>query len=107
MSNYDNISATRKSQTFAEIENKKNNTIKQLEKEMERRNRAPSIRLGKNTKKQEARRNLVLINEEIEEHIEQQVEEMPLGIKPSRIPLYRLKRKPSHRERRPETINFS
>jgi len=51
MSNYENITTTRKCQTFADIENKKNNTIRQLEKEMERRNRKPSNRLGKNAKK--------------------------------------------------------
>jgi hypothetical protein len=106
MSNYYNITSDRKSQSFAELENKKNNTIKQLEKEMERRNRLPSCRLGKNAKKQEARRNLVLSYEEAEQHIEE-VQDIALGIKPSRIPLGRLKRKPGHRERRPEIMNFN
>jgi hypothetical protein len=105
MSNYENITFTRKSHTFAEIENKKNHTIRQLEKEMERRNRKPSNRLGKNAKKQKARRNLVLKDEETEEEVEE--EEFSLVIKPSRIPLGRLKRKPGHRERRPDTIEFN
>ena len=102
MSNYDNITSARKYQTFAEIENKKIIKIKQLEKEMERRNRGPSNRLGKNAKKQEARRNFVLNDEKLVEN----VEDIVLGIKPSRTPLRRLKRKPGHRERRPETIDF-
>ena len=106
MSNYENITVTRKSQTFDEIENKKNNTIKQLKKVIERRNRLPTNRLGKNAKKQEARLNLVLKEKEVEEQIEE-VKDTGLGIKPSRTPLSRLKRKPGHRERRPDTIYFN
>jgi hypothetical protein len=105
MSNYENITTTKKYQTFADVVNKKNRTIKQLEKELERRSRSPSNRLGKNAKKQLSRRNLVLNKEErVEEPNEDHVEKIIVGsIKPQRIPLGRLKRKPSHRERSDET----
>ena len=107
MSNYENIRIARKSQTFAEIESKKNIKIKQLEKEMERRNKVPSNRLGKNAKKQEARRKLILSDEEDKEEVEEVTEVIKIGIKKSRIPYGRPKRKPGHRERRPESINFN
>lgn len=45
-------------------------------------------------------------DEEIEQQVEQ-VTQTAFGIKPSRIPLGRLKRKPGHRERRPDTIDFN
>ena len=78
MSKYENIKYTRKCKTDAEIKYKKYLTLKQLEKDFKRKNRKSSIHLGKNEKN-----------------------------KATRIPLGRLKRKPSHRNKRPDTINFN
>jgi hypothetical protein len=98
--------------SVSEVKNKINYKIKSLQKDAERRNRLPSIRLGKNAKKQAGRLNLVL-NQEDEKDKKDQDNELLVDIPEttmkdvaSRISLCRLKRKPSHRERRPETINF-
>jgi hypothetical protein len=102
MSNYENVTTTKNYPTISDVVNKKNRTIKQLEKELERRNRSPSNRLGKNAKKEASRRNLVLNEEEHNEEPNEEpfIENIIAGsIKPQRIPLGRLKRKPSHRER--------
>ena len=72
--------------------------IKSISKEQERRERAPSCRLGKTVKKLAARIAKILETEkeEVEEII---VEKSTIGVKPMRVKLTRMKRKPSHRDR--------
>ena len=94
--------------SVSEIEHKKIHKIKQIEKDVERRNRSPSNRLGKNAKKNSARREFVLREQNSEGETSQDSEEELIidNTKPLRMPLHRLKRKIGHREKRPETINF-
>jgi serine/threonine protein phosphatase PrpC len=88
-----------------EVENRQNKTLKNLEKELERKSREPSKRLGKNAKKRAARREKILA-EEVENYDLEQGPIEEIGIKPPRIPLSRIKRKLGHRERRPEVPEF-
>jgi len=102
--NYDNVTTDKKSMTTDEVYNKNCKTLKILKKDLERRSRQPSNRLGKNAKKESARRAIIM-----EEEIEN-VEEAPsligvkppslIGVKPPRVHLGRMKRKPGHRDRR-------
>jgi hypothetical protein len=108
MSNYENITTNSRKMKDFEVAKKSDSKLRKLEKEMERRNRTPSNRLGKNAKKQAARLENILKVEDIEIVDDEVVTvmEIPGSIKMPRIPLSRQKRKPSHRERRPETENF-
>ena len=106
MSNYENINTTRKSKSSFdsfEEKNKIRNTLKNLKKENERRNREPSIRLGKNLKKQFGRSKFVT---DEKNDYEQELESVLIISSVHRIPLKRIRRKVGHRERRPDTINF-
>ena len=107
MSNYENITTNSRKMKDIEVERKTDSKLRKLEKEMERRNRTPSNRLGKNAKKQAARLENILKVEEVDIVDEEvTVVKIPGSIKQPRIPLTRQKRKPSHRERRPEVENF-
>lgn len=101
--NYDNVTTDKKSLTADEVHHKQSKTLKTLEKELERRNRQPSNRLGKNAKKESARRAIIIGGEDIGGEDIENIEESTLfGVKPPRVPLGRMKRKPGHRERRPD-----
>jgi hypothetical protein len=88
----------------ASLDVKKSKTIEALRKDQERRSRDPSIRLGKHEKKMSARRENVLKQEDNEEELNEEQEEVLE--KPRHITLCRLKRKPGHREKRPDEPNF-
>jgi hypothetical protein len=106
MSNYENITITSRKIKNNEVARKADSKLRQIEKEIERRNRTPSNRLGKNAKKQAARLENILKVEDIEIVDEEVVTvvEIPGSIKQRRTPLTRPKRKPSRRERRPEAF---
>ena len=90
-----------------EVNRKKGQLLNRIEKELERANRQPSIRLGKKVKKISARTSFVTSEEVEVENIEQVklIDEVNLNTKKTRIPLKKIKRKVSFREK-PETINF-
>lgn len=103
MSKYENITTNSRKMKDIEVARKTDSKLRQLEKEMERRNRQPSNRLGKNAKKKASRIKNILRVDDIEILDDMvTVVGIPGSIKPHRIPLSRQKRKPSHRERRPE-----
>ena len=97
-----------KKSKYEEVNRKKGQLLNRIEKELERVNRQPSNRLGKKAKKLSARSAFICKeDEEIEvENIEdvKPNDEVILNTKKSRIPLKKLKRKVSFREK-PETIN--
>ena len=72
--------------------------IKNISKEQERRERTPSCRLGKTAKKLVARIAKILETEK-EEVDDRWIEKSTIGVKPMRIKIMRMKRKPSHRDR--------
>ena len=105
--NYENVNTIKKSMSTNELEKKQNKTLKNLKKELERKNREPSIRVGKNSKKRNARIEKILNEEvELENSYDEELPTEYIGVKPDRIPLTRIKRKIGKRERRPEVPEF-
>ena len=100
--NYVNVTTDNKSITADEVEYKLNET---LQKELERKTREPSKRLDKNSEKRSARREKILA-QKVETTYEMTDESVFIGVKPPRIPLDRMKRKPGHRAGRPEVTEF-
>jgi uncharacterized protein YdcH (DUF465 family) len=101
---YDHLLQNMKKQRFStNTDIKKSKTIEALRKDQERRSRDPSIRLGKHEKKMSARRENILKQEGTEEETDEEEEVLE---KPRHVTLCRLKRKPGHRETRPEQPNF-
>ena len=104
--NYEKATTIKKPMTIDEVNQKHLKTLKNLQKELERKNRDPSIRLGKNAKKRAARREKVLAEEvENSDDNDEELTEQ-IGVKPPRIPLSRMKRKPGHRDGRPDVPEF-
>jgi hypothetical protein len=87
---------TRKTMRADVEESIKNKKMRAMEKEFERRNREPSCKLSKKLKKMTAR--LAKVLEETREE-ESQENVTPIVEPLVRIPLKRMKRKPSHRPR--------
>jgi serine/threonine protein phosphatase PrpC len=75
--NYESVTMKNKSRSVNEVERNLMKTLKNLEKSIERRNRK-----------------------------REKMDSDTIGLKPPRIPLCRIKRKPGHRERRPEVTAF-
>jgi len=92
----------RKSVNINVEEVKKSKKIRTLEKEFERKNREPSQRLSKKSKKMSARLTIVLQENKPDEETEPSQElciQHHIYHSQSRVPLKRINRKPSHRPR--------
>jgi hypothetical protein len=103
---YEKNAFTRKPKTASQETRMRERKVRESEKVLEKKNRLPSNRLGKNAKKIAGRRALVLENIEVinEEVVVVAAEALP--VKSARVPLGRVKSKVSHRVGRPKPTAF-